>query len=381
LPRERRFEIDWLRVLAVLWLLPYHCARAFDTRQVFYAESGSKSPFLSNLLMAWTEPWHMPILFLLAGASTFFALQFRSAGQYVGERAKRLLVPFFFGVLLIVPPQVYVGLVTHSGYPGSFFRWYPQFFRLNEDLSGYATGNFTPAHLWFILFLFLFALLALPLFLWLRRPSGQRFVERLSRLVRWPGVLFLFATPIVGTQRLPDLGGQNPFSYLVWFILGFLVVSHDRFDRAIDRIRLPALVLGPVFLAAFYLIRYVDAEILWRAPDVFWSTLFPFMAWSTLLAALGYGRRFLHRTNRFLSYASAAAYPFYVLHQTVIILVAWLVIGWRLEAGAGYLVLLTLATVTTWLCYELLVRRWRPIRFLFGMKPRTAKPRASSSPS
>ena len=178
---QRRYDIDWLRVLAVLLLFPFHTARIFDTFGLWYVKNDTLSEALTYFI-AFVHPWHMPLLFLLAGSSTWFALGFRSAGQYTKERFIRLLIPFIFGVLVIVPPQSYLGLLGHTGYSGSFFEWYPNFFSINtSDMDGYFLGGFTPAHLWFIAFLFIFSLLALPLFLYLRRrDSGKRLMGWLA---------------------------------------------------------------------------------------------------------------------------------------------------------------------------------------------------------
>ena len=110
---QRRWDIDWLRFLAVLLLFPRHTARIFDIGEEFYAKNDQTSKALTYFI-DYLKPWHMPLFFLLAGASTWFALRFRSGGSYTRERVKRLLVPFIFGVLVIVPPQSYLGLRNHS---------------------------------------------------------------------------------------------------------------------------------------------------------------------------------------------------------------------------------------------------------------------------
>ena len=192
---ERRYDVDWLRVLAVLLLFPFHTARIFDTFGNFYVKNDQLSQALTYFI-AYVNPWHMPLLFLLAGAATYFALRFRSGGQYALERFKRLLVPFIFGLLVLVPPQSYLGLRNHSDYSGSFLQWYPSFFQVNAaDMDAYFLGGFTFAHLWFIFYLFLFALVALPLFLFLKSASGQKVVGWLVAFCSWPGTILL-DTPV-----------------------------------------------------------------------------------------------------------------------------------------------------------------------------------------
>ena len=100
---SRRYDLDWLRILAVLLLIPFHTARLFDFWEPNYVKNAELSAGLTYQI-AFIGPWHMPLLFLLAGAATWYALDFRSDGDYVRERFKRLLVPLAFGVLVIVPP-------------------------------------------------------------------------------------------------------------------------------------------------------------------------------------------------------------------------------------------------------------------------------------
>ena len=130
---QRRYDIDWLRVLAVLLLFPFHTARIFDTFGTWYVKNDTLSEALTYFIF-YVHPWHMPLLFLLAGASTWFALSYRSAGQYTKERFIRLLIPFIFGLLVIVPPQSYLGLLGHTGFSGSYLEWYPNFFSINSRI-------------------------------------------------------------------------------------------------------------------------------------------------------------------------------------------------------------------------------------------------------
>ena len=160
---QRRWDIDWLRVLAVLLLFLFHPARIFDTGGMGFPPWYVTNNQLSNGLtyfMGLMNPWHMPLFFLLAGSATRFALQFRSGGQYVKERFTRLLIPFIFGVVVVSTPQMYYMLRQQNRNLGkSFLEAYPQSLALSADDAG--------GHLWFILYLFVFSLIALPLFLFL----------------------------------------------------------------------------------------------------------------------------------------------------------------------------------------------------------------------
>jgi glucan biosynthesis protein C len=368
---KRRYDIDWLRVLAVLALVPFHTARIFDIWEPFYAKSDRLSVAMTHVFIGGINSWHMPLFFLLAGASTWFALGFRSGGQYVKERLKRLIVPLIFGVLVIVVPQSYLGALTYGEFEGSFFCYYPQFFRIGAtgDLTGYK-GGFTPGHLWFILFLFLISLIVLPLLLYLRRKSGQCLVDRLAVFFSRPGMIFLPAIPLGLTLALPDIGGKNIFYDLVLFVYGYILVADARFGEALDRYKMPSLVFGLGLLATVIGIMASGVEVVGVAEMLLGLCYKGIATWLLLIAFLGFGRKYLNFSNKVLKYASEAAYPFYILHQTVIVLIGYYVVQWDIGVWLKFLVISVASVPTILLVYEVLVKRMGVTRFLFGMKPK-----------
>ena len=367
---QRRYDSDWLRVLAVLLLFPFHTARIFDTFGLWYVKNDTLSEALTYFI-AFVHPFHMPLLFLLAGASTWFALGFRSAGQYTKERFIRLLIPFIFGLLVIVPPQSYLGLLGHTGYSGSYFEWYTNFFSINStDMDGYFLGGFTPAHLWFIAFLFIFSLLALPLFLYLRRrDSGKRLMGWLAAFCSLPGAIFLLAIPLYVMYQLIDFY-PSPLYFIAYFILGYILVSDSRFEKAINRHKAIALVLGPIlylFVTYFERVGYPGSVPSWFVPVIV-AYIVGFAPWFFVIAILGYGRRFLTSSNKFLKYTGQASYPAYILHQTIIVIIGFYVVQWQAGILVKYSTILVLSVIATTLIYDLLVRRTNVTRFLFGMR-------------
>jgi glucan biosynthesis protein C len=386
---QRRWDIDWLRVLAVLLLFPLHTARIFDIWEEFYVKNAQTSNALSYMI-AYLGPWHMPLFFLLAGASTWFALRFRSGGVYARERFKRLLVPFIFGVLVLIPPQSYLGLRSHSGYAESFWHWFPRFFQIvTEDPEGYLLGGHTWAHLWFIAHLLLYSLLALPLFLYLSRDSGQRLIKRLAAFCTRPGLIFLFAIPLLLTLSFPDIAGGNPLFYILIFIYGYVLMADARFGEAIDRHKAVAFILGPAVLVA---IAYFKVTA-WPKGIPDWSLSLlsdygeAFIPWFCLIALLGYGKQFLNFSNKFLKYTAEASYPIYILHQTVIVMIGFYVVQWGASAALGsgvsvgieFLTIMLASLGGTVLVYDLLVKRTNVTRFLFAMRPKK-QPSASPAP-
>jgi peptidoglycan/LPS O-acetylase OafA/YrhL len=359
----RRHDLDVLRILAVLLLIPFHSARVFDSFDPFYVKNEQTSDALSWAIVAFLNPWHMPLLFVLAGAATWFALRHRSPRAYAGERVKRLLVPFLFGIAVIVPPQAYLALL-HRGADLTLGSFLGDYWTVEGDLSGY-TGSFTPAHLWFIGFLFIFSIVALPLFARLRRrPIGARWL--------------LFAMPLIlaasNSLPAPFDGPQNPWYSISLFIGGFLLVADGRAERIVHR-SWKGLGIGAVATMATVLYMnasgivdgWAEGSLIYNASEIFAEV----NTWVWVLALLGAARAFLNVDNRTTRYAGEASYPFYLLHQTVIIAVAYVVVGWDLGVWPSFATVVVASFGLTLALYEIGVRRTRVTRFLFGMKPRS----------
>jgi glucans biosynthesis protein C len=365
-PPDRRYDLDALRVLAVLLLIPFHTARVFDTFDPFYVKNPETSGALSWAVVAFLNPWHMPLLFVLAGAATWLALGHRGAKGYVGERTRRLLVPFLFGLLVVVPPQGFLaGRFRGDEAPVPSFLG--DYWRVEGDLSGY-TGSFTPAHLWFIGFLFVFSLVALPLFV---RWRGRRL------RTRW----LLVAMPLVllaaNELPAPNDGPQNPFYSLALFAAGYLLLADERAERAVHRHWRPLLVAAAATMTTVLLVWSSGADDAWADGsllDVGFALFEQVNGWVWVLALLGAGRALLSTPARGLGYASEASFPFYVLHQTVIVAVAYAVVGWDLGLWVKFATVGLASLALTLGLYEV-VRRTRVTRFLFGMRLQRPRPR------
>lgn len=167
----RRYELDWLRVLAILMVFLFHSGRFFvpDDWHVKNPTTYQGLAYVAAVVIVWM----MPLIFLVSGASTFYALGKRGGGVFLKDRALRLLVPLVVGIFTHIMWLVYLDRITHHQFIGSFFQFVPTYF---DGLYGFG-GNFAwmGLHLWYLLLLFVYSLVCLPLFLWLRHGgTGQR---------------------------------------------------------------------------------------------------------------------------------------------------------------------------------------------------------------
>ena len=371
---ERQYYIDWLRLMAVFLLFFFHTACVFHPWSNFYIKNDISSPIITYIFVWAVGHWYMSLFFLLAGASTYYALQKRSSGEYTKERLKRLFIPLVFGTLILVPPISYLGLLNHSDYSQSFLTWLPNFFHMQTaDLDGYFLGGFTPGHLWFILHLLIYSLISLPLFLYFNRESGQKWIKRIVIILINPVVLFvLFPALLIPISKFPWIAGGNPLFYITFFIMGFILMSDKRFMDKIDSYRHILMFLGVVPLASFI---FLDGMDYWPSTMPGWVESVTseyrnaFVPWFFILALMAYARRFLNFSNRFLKYFAEGSYPIYIVHQTAIVVIAFFVVQWDLEAVSKYIIIVALAFWAVIFTYDIFIRRTNITRFLFGMKP------------
>jgi glucan biosynthesis protein C len=379
----RLHYLDWLRVLLILGVFMFHALHPFDALLDWHIKSPERSGAITAILLL-SNPWAMPLFFLIAGAASKFALRRRSNGQYVRERVTRLLIPYIVGTLLLSPIQAYLEALHKGTYQGSFLRFIP------ELLARWTSGNLlTPGvtgrwgyHLWFLAFLFLYSLLALPVFRWFEGETGRAFIAWLARLVEKPGGMLLFVLPL-GLLRIPLQSFSRPYAhgwldfvyFFLFFILGYVFYCDDRFVAAVRRDRwflcAGALVgLGSYFglVAVLGDIAFEWAQTLaspWSVALIFALTL---ISWGWALNVLYLAVKYLNAPNKWLTYGNETVMPFYLLHQPVIIVLAFFAVQWNIGLLGKLLIVLVGSFVITLALIELLIRPFGPIRKLVGMK-------------
>lgn len=366
---ERLHYIDWLRVLAVLLLFPFHTARVYNAGEAFYVKGPETSAVVSRLL-GFVDTWHMPLLFLLAGASTYLALGKRTRAQYARERVKRLLVPFIFGVLVLIPPQTWFGARFNTGYSGSYSGYVTSGDFLVPDIrdGGDYYGGLGTGHLWFIVFLFVISLVVLPL--WVGRGTELSRTAGFSRFLARPGGWLVASFVIMLAEGLPGLAGKNFAYYLVFFVLGYLAMCSDQFMNAAERWRWPALVTG-IAATAWWVTTGAWRDALADPSVALAGVVYVGMMarWLVIIGLLGLARRLLNRPSLTLGYLAEGSYPVYILHQTVIVALAFYVVDFDVAWPVQWTLLLLSSVVITFLCFEA-VRRVSWLRVVFGMRRR-----------
>lgn len=379
---ERRYDIDWLRLIAIFGVFLFHCARFFVPWD-WHLKDAEQSR-TAELLLSFLAVWGMPLFFLLSGSASWYGLSRRTATQYLLERARRLLIPFYtVGLFILLPPQWYIDRVYHTDYGGTLWRLIPPYYggSIKLDLSSPNLITFWNGHLWFLQHLFLVSLLTLPLLLYLRSNPGAGVIDRVARWCDHRGGVFLFLIPIAlvriafrglfsGDHTWADL-----FEYAALFVIGYVMAADKRFTESIKRHGWVSLALGigGFFGAGYFLetLGYsypVGESFSWTY--VLFQIVFSIATWGWIVFILNLGAKHLNFSNKLLVYGGEALLPFYLLHQTIILGVGWFVIPWEIGILPKYLIITPVSFALILALYELLVRRFNVVRFFFGMRPK-----------
>lgn len=371
---QRRYELDWLRVLVILAIFVFHCTRFFDTDD--WSLKNSTTYIAFDVWKQFATSWGMPLILVISGASAYLALEKVKPLKYIQGIVARLFLPLMLGIFTHVAFQVYLENLHKGKFQGSFIQFYPHYF---EGMYGFG-GNFAwmGLHLWYLELLFFLSLICLPVFLFLKmtRP-GRSLLNGVGNLLAVPGGVILFALPPIylirtldpATWGNKDLGGWSVIIYLCFFVSGFIIIASEKLQQRIRQTRWFSLGMGVVLTVIDLFLDFQTISMpLQQSGETWVDPLLCLASWSWLLAVLGFGMQHLAFTNAFLKYANEAALPFYILHQTVIVCLGYFVVQWAVPGWVKFLFTLVVSFGITLGSYEFLVRRSNLLRMLFGMK-------------
>ncbi len=376
LPNERRYDLDWLRVMVFGLLIFYHVGMLFVADWGYHYKSQHQAEWLQSL-MIFLNQWRLPLLFLISGIAMRFFLSKVSFLRFIGLRTFRLWVPLLFGIWVIVPPQLYIEMLSKGDLPQiSYGQFYQAFLDLSHPyFDSYQSGIFPHVdvnHLWYIRELWYFSIYLLiiygglslfKLMPYLYKPFKSWSITVVGTLlvVGMSGLHFFFF-PEDSEGRRKALG----FSFLC---LGFLMGWEKYFWEQLSHHRKKLLVLAVfsfIALIVYYFNFYAERVDSPRDLLYFFELLLVYLnrfAW--ILAILGFAHQYLNRNHPWLKYLNEAVYPYYILHQTFIIVIAY----WLRDTGAVIqplaVIILTFSGCS--LSYEL-IRRSKVLRLLFGLK-------------
>ena len=365
---ERQYYIDWLRILLITSVFLFHIGMIFNTWE-WHIKNDQQFGGMLKQIMTFLHYWRMPLLFMVSGAGTYFALGKRSPGQYLSERFKRLIVPLAVGIFTLVPVQVYIEKVSEYD---SLLDFYPQMFN-----GIYPAGNFSWHHLWFIAYLFFVSLIISPFLNFLRSKRFEKFTHWIEKSVTKPLALNIFILPLLLSQILlrPYFESEtndlvNDWAsiayYVIFFMSGFVLLPVRNITEAMRKYRL--WYLTEVIAVTFVLFKVayiVESEIF---SDTIRDVSSICLAWSCGITAIGFAKQYLNRNSELRRLANEAIYPFYLLHQPVIVVTGYFITQWDIAVLLKAVIIMISSFTITVTLYWFFIRPFNPLRVIFGMK-------------
>lgn len=378
---ERRIDLDWVRIGAFGLLIFYHVGMLYVSWG-FHIKSVHSLTWLEPLML-FLNPWRLSLLFLVSGVATRFMLGKYNLVAFVGARSARLLIPLIFGMFVIVPPQSYLQIVESLGYPAGFADFY-----LRHYLAFGAQFCPNPCivlptwnHLWFVVYLWVYTV-ALVGVLWLWPVLADRLGARLAVLLTGPGLLVLpclsfaawrlFLFPAFPSTHALFGDWYNHADHATAFLIGFLLARQESIWCHVERRRWTALMAATACFIAFMVVR---AGLFAPSPVLRWfaATVYGSYQWLGMVAVLGFGRRHFTADGPVRRYLTDAIFPYYIVHQTAIIMIAHGLRGSGLSAGAEVSFVIAGTVLTCVFTYEI-VRRINWLRPLFGLRREASTP-------
>ncbi len=379
---ERKYYLDWLRIIAILLVFLYHSTMFFGS-EPWHLKNNVVDSNISTFTYAFLTVLGMPLFFFIAGLSTFIAFRVMEKRnienrKYISLRFVRLMIPFFVGIVSHIPLQIYLERVNVDAFSGTFLDFY-----LFEYFNGiYETGggNFALLgnHLWFLVILFLFSLVTMNFFLFLRKEKNH---AKIASFLENPRVLFLFPVLILVSELIQALldtplvfGGWNLFSHLLFYIFGYILAFNQQLMETLGKhikiiFGLTAISITLTFLI---IVSLLEGVFRFRDVEVFFFVIRVSFAWSGVLFILWLGYRYLNRDSKNRKFLNELVLPFYILHQTVLIVLGFFIIQLELDVLMKFLLILSSAFVCISILL-LIIREENTLRFLFGMKMRKNK--------
>jgi len=373
-PTARRYDLDWLRIIAFGLLIFYHVGMFYVTWG-WHVKSVYAAPTVEPL-MSVVNPWRLALLFFISGVAIRFATdKAESPGRFARSRVVRLGLPLMFGIYFWVMLQAYYQVRQSGEFTGSVFAFYPDYVALEQSFS-----TITPTwnHLWYLAYLLVYILVTIAILPWLQRiPESSAWQALTKRPLIVVFVLILpfaineaWLSPIFPTtHELINDWAHHAHRFMI-FLVGYFVAKDASFWRSVDKVW----KFTPVLAIATWLILQNGQDIAdWTReylsdsePRFIFSYVATLYAWACILTLLGFAQRFLNRESSQLRYLTGAIFCYYVLHQTITIIAGYYLTNYQLGVSVESLLVLAITVAGCALGYEI-IRRVPGIRVLFGV--------------
>lgn len=371
----RLHYLDWVRVLAFAFLIFYHTAMMFVSWE-FHIESGHDSTFLKSIMIL-SSKWRLDILFLVSGVAISYMTAKMSLKAFTWQRVIKLYLPLIFGIAVVVAPQAYYEALQKNLFDGGFWQfWSTTYFTFTWDQrmgAPFPTYN----HMWYVLYLFHYTILLLPLFAFINSARGSAGLDKLeSFLVKGSRIVWLPLTLYFAIFAIFDNHDINHTFYDDWYghaififsvVLGVILFRMPRVWQAFEDNRFFSLTIGVFSYSALLFLFFFPGEPLPVDRAIAWGTLGILIKWSWISLIIGFAKKHLNYSNKALRYCNSVVYPFFILHQTIIIVIGYYIIDWGMSGTTEFFSIILGTFLICGLICELIIKKNRILRLLFGL--------------
>jgi hypothetical protein len=375
----RRYDLDWLRVLAFGLLILFHSGMFYVESWGFHAKSIYRSQSLENVMLL-IQPWRMVVLWIIAGIAIKFIAAKVSTARFIYQRSVRILIPLFFGILIVVPPQLYVEMTQNGDLNLNFWQFMAAFYTPDTEVFAKYTSGIWPHidvnHLWFLRSLWKYSLAIVLLMPLLNAPWLSLLLHKLFNQS-----LILVIAVLTIPLFIIELSWPEDYSrYAIGFtamLYGYLIGWSPKFWQQVTQHRfklLSALAVSAIILIIFY-------NVVWLNPDnkPAWLNVVGLLNYSAMrmlgvFTAFGFAHHYLNKPSKRLSYLNDAVYHFYILHQTFIIVIGYQLTALSLGPIVEPILLISLTTLSCFMSFEI-IKRIDILRPFFGLATTKTYPR------
>jgi len=369
---HRQYDIDWIRISLIFSVFLFHIGMVFNG-QNWHVKNDERILWLDPI-MNYLHTWRMPLLFLVSGVGTRFALLHRNITQFMKERFFRLVIPFVAGMLLLVPVQGYFQNMASFDSLGEYYVYSFQ--------QMFTAGEYNFQHLWFILYLFVISYVLVPFFHFYKSHFYEQFEVWMEGFCQIPGIFIVFSIPILLSQLflLQFFASQtmrliNDGAYLtlitIYYVYGFVLVGNLKIVGHLvrDRYWYAFMALG---LSVLYFM--LDAKEPTRFLQVIFYADKYLMGWTISLAILGFAKKYLNSDHTLRKPLNTSIYPFFLMQQPVIVVVAYYIVQLELALVSKAVLISGISLMVMAVFYRYIILRFSVLRLIFGLKGKVDSP-------
>lgn len=377
---QRRFDVDWLRTLAFSLLILYHIGMYYVLDWGWHIKSDVTYRWLQELMIL-TNTWRMSLLFFISAMALSLVLKNSSRLTLFNLRSSRLLIPLVFGMFVVVFPQVYIEAISQNLIAPGVLDFWKSYVNPNTDLlveHHSSIGLLTWNHLWFLPYLWVYSVIVL-----IAHPILAKIAEKLNATVALPIVFACLCFSLIAcwmwlAESYPVTHGltddwYNHSKYLLVFFAGYMFARAESWWQFVIHRRRWFLVIA--LLGYSFIVADRNGGFPWLASQyqdsvsvqIFYGVVYAANHWGWIFLVIGYAGKYLTKSNRFLRYANKAILPWYMFHQTAIVVIAWNLKSFSIHPALEFWLVLLLTVFTCYLGYEIVKRFWLT-RIFFGLK-------------